>query len=147
MKILLLNTLYTISGILIVWIIPIIIFTYKYKEYIKQIPTRFKKWLSTLNIYVYLHNLLIIGFISLETVIGLSGLWVIIFILSQTLMSKLNTFFVIGIISGAVILIFTMMIVTMIWFVNQDFYGFKNSKLTFMKNFYKHYYEQIEKQQ
>lgn len=143
----LLNTLYTISGILIVWIIPIIIFTYKYKEYIKQIPTRFKKWLSTLNIYVYLHNLLIIGFISLETVIGLSGLWVIIFILSQTLMSKLNTFFVIGIISGAVILIFTMMIVTMIWFVNQDFYGFKNSKLTFMKNFYKHYYEQIEKQQ
>lgn len=143
----LLNTLYTISGILIVWIIPIIIFTYKYKEYIKQIPTRLKKWLSTLNIYVYLHNLLIIGFISLETVIGLSGLWVIIFILSQTLMSKLNTFFVIGIISGAVILIFTMMIVTMIWFVNQDFYGFKNSKLTFMKNFYKHYYEQIEKQQ
>lgn len=143
----LLNTLYTISGILIVWIIPIIIFTYKYKEYIKQIPTRFKKWLSTLNIYVYLHNLLIIGFIALEAVIGLSGLWVIIFILPQILMSKLNTFFIIGITSGTVILIFTIMIITMIWFVNQDFYGFKNSKLTFMKNFYKRYYEQIEKQQ
>ena len=143
----LLNTLYTISGILIVWIIPIIIFIYKYKEYIKQIPTRFKKWISTLNIYVYLHNLLIIGFIAFEAVITLGTLWLIIAILLPTLMHKLNAFFVIGITSGAAILSFATMIITMIWFVNQDFYGFKNSKLTFMKNFYKHYYEQIEKQQ
>lgn len=143
----LLNTLYIISGILIVWIIPIVIFTYKYKEYIKQIPTRFKKWISTLNIYVYLHNLLIIGFIAFEAVITLSTLWLIIAILLPTLMHKLNAFFVIGITSGAAILSFATMIVTMIWFVNQDFYGFKNSKIIFMKKFYKRYYEQIEKQQ
>ena len=142
----LLNTLYIIGGILIVWFIPIIILTYKYRQYIKQIPTKFKKWLSQLNIYVHLHNLLIVSFIVFDVVFGLIIFWLSLFILLPILMPRLNTFFVIGLTSGTIILTFAIMITLTIYFVKQDFDGFKDSKLTFMKKFYKHYYEQIKKQ-